>query len=175
MVDSPTTSRYLPFIFKRSRREPASSIAWRQWINRGMQWYAIFAVVISTIRGKENTRIPNHPMSKCFISLSMPLAVFVRNGLKDKWDTQHAQGTPIYLGKSRQWLRRLPDIRSFAQEHGCKSSENVNMSIIFSGRSINVRKSRCFILRLLVGFRKSWWNSCCVVSCRRKHRPEMTT
>ena len=53
--------------------------------------------MISTIRGKENTRIKNHPMSKCFISLSMPLAVFVRNGLKDKWDTQHAKGTPIYL------------------------------------------------------------------------------
>ena len=69
---------------------------------------------------------------------------------------------------------RLPDIRSFAQEHGCKVSENVNMSIIIqTADAINVRKS-CVLFEALSWLSEKLMIDCCdhhVVRWLRLHCP----
>lgn len=152
-VDSPTTSRYPAF------REPASAIAWRQWIEEcsDMQYSLLWFQPYLEKRTQEFQIIQCPSASYHYPCLSL---FSCKEWAEGQVGTLNMASCPpcrgnmcIDLPVKHLWVTvssalgnsRLPDIRSFAQEHGCKVSEIVNMSIMICRSSHQCQKIMRFI------------------------------
>ena len=67
---------------------------------------------------------------------------------------------------------RLPDIRSFAQEHGCKVSEIVQHVNHDLPQQPSMPENHAFYLRLLAGFQRSWWLTAVIIMSLRTPRDD---